>query len=125
MDSASRRVRRLMLYPVELRGREFRLWSESQHRTELRHGPAFAVLKIWGGKRESNPQPSEPQSGALPVELFPPLRLIIATAQARCQKPTWPRDLAQTSDLRHVRWVLVSDLRSALPTFSTDKILIV
>jgi hypothetical protein len=28
--------------------------------------------KIWGGKRESNPQPSEPQSGALPVELFPP-----------------------------------------------------
>ena len=29
-------------------------------------------FKIWGGKRESNPQPSEPQSGALPVELFPP-----------------------------------------------------
>ena len=28
--------------------------------------------EIWGGKRESNPQPSEPQSGALPVELFPP-----------------------------------------------------
>src|SRR5258708_7441047 len=28
--------------------------------------------KFWGGKRESNPQPSEPQSGALPVELFPP-----------------------------------------------------
>ena len=28
--------------------------------------------KNWGGKRESNPQPSEPQSGALPVELFPP-----------------------------------------------------
>ena len=26
----------------------------------------------WGGKRESNPQPPEPQSGALPVELFPP-----------------------------------------------------
>jgi hypothetical protein len=36
--------------------------------------------KIWGGKRESNPQPSEPQSGALPVELFPPLRVIIAIA---------------------------------------------
>jgi hypothetical protein len=31
-----------------------------------------AGRKIWGGKRESNPQPSEPQSGALPVELFPP-----------------------------------------------------
>ncbi len=32
------------------------------------------VLKIgnWGGRRESNPQPSEPQSGALPVELLPP-----------------------------------------------------
>jgi hypothetical protein len=28
--------------------------------------------ETWGGKRESNPQPSEPQSGALPVELFPP-----------------------------------------------------
>src|SRR5690348_15624112 len=28
--------------------------------------------KKWGGKRESNPQPPEPQSGALPVELFPP-----------------------------------------------------
>src|SRR5690242_5201139 len=26
----------------------------------------------WGGKRESNPQPLEPQSSALPVELFPP-----------------------------------------------------
>jgi hypothetical protein len=29
----------------------------------------------WGGKRESNPQPPEPQSGALPVELFPPQEL--------------------------------------------------
>jgi hypothetical protein len=29
-------------------------------------------LEEWGGKRESNPQPPEPQSGALPVELFPP-----------------------------------------------------
>jgi hypothetical protein len=38
-----------------------------------------AFRKIWGGKRESNPQPSEPQSGALPVELFPPLLSIIAT----------------------------------------------
>ena len=39
--------------------------------------------KIWGGKRESNPQPSEPQSGALPVELFPPLSFIIATSMDR------------------------------------------
>jgi hypothetical protein len=30
------------------------------------------TIENWGGKRESNPQPSEPQSGALPVELFPP-----------------------------------------------------
>ena len=29
-------------------------------------------MMTWGGKRESNPQPPEPQSGALPVELFPP-----------------------------------------------------
>ena len=34
--------------------------------------PKFLESKIWGGKRESNPQPPEPQSGALPVELFPP-----------------------------------------------------
>ena len=26
----------------------------------------------WGGRRESNPQQPEPQSGALPVELLPP-----------------------------------------------------
>src|SRR5215470_3854268 len=31
--------------------------------------------KKWGGKRESNPQPLEPQSSALPVELFPPQEL--------------------------------------------------
>jgi hypothetical protein len=36
--------------------------------------------EFWGGKRESNPQPSEPQSGALPVELFPPPLRIITTA---------------------------------------------
>lgn len=30
------------------------------------------AAKEWGGKRESNPQPLEPQSSALPVELFPP-----------------------------------------------------
>jgi hypothetical protein len=28
--------------------------------------------EIWGGRRESNPQQPEPQSGALPVELLPP-----------------------------------------------------
>jgi len=38
---------------------------------------------IWGGKRESNPQPPEPQSGALPVELFPPQTLIIASERQR------------------------------------------
>ena len=49
--------------------------------------------KIWGGKRESNPQPSEPQSGALPVELFPPPQVIIATcgsqmsARRECRRP--------------------------------------
>ena len=43
-----------MLYPIELRGR------------------GCAWPGKWGGKRESNPQPPEPQSGALPVELFPP-----------------------------------------------------
>src|SRR5215813_6747151 len=41
------------------------------------------IEKGWGGKRESNPQPPEPQSGALPVELFPPQRLIIASGRGR------------------------------------------
>jgi hypothetical protein len=27
---------------------------------------------FWGGKRDLNPQRPEPQSGALPIELFPP-----------------------------------------------------
>src|SRR5258707_11466099 len=36
---------------------------------------ALLQPKKWGGKRESNPQPPEPQSGALPVELFPPQEL--------------------------------------------------
>jgi hypothetical protein len=35
-------------------------------------------LKGWGGRRESNPQRPEPQSGALPVELLPPSFVIIA-----------------------------------------------
>src|SRR6266550_1690640 len=41
------------------------------------HGCATYTFrsKKWGGKRESNPQPPEPQSGALPVELFPPQEL--------------------------------------------------
>src|SRR5947209_237489 len=51
-----------MLYPIELRGQiaDFGLQTSDCDK------------KKWGGKRESNPQPSEPQSGALPVELFPP-----------------------------------------------------
>ena len=34
----------------------------------------IAVLRrvFWGGRRELNPQPSEPQSDALPIELLPP-----------------------------------------------------
>jgi hypothetical protein len=58
--------------------------------------------KNWGGKRESNPQPSEPQSGALPVELFPPQlsdysNWISGTDRARgrglriyTSEPRWP-----------------------------------
>src|SRR5579871_3626281 len=72
-----------MLYPIELRGRgekerTVELRSTGQP-VRLRSGQARRLSlhgrvrrKNWGGKRESNPQPSEPQSGALPVELFPP-----------------------------------------------------
>src|ERR1035441_1987200 len=76
-----------MLYPVELRGRNLVPWNGSPRRTESCHiwRRLENLFKIWGGKRESNPQPSEPQSGALPVELFPPLDLIIAICGSRGQ----------------------------------------
>jgi hypothetical protein len=45
-----------------------------------RHGRLYNSLKHWGGRRELNPQPSEPQSDALPIELLPPQRTIIAIA---------------------------------------------
>ncbi len=32
---------------------------------------------FWGGRRELNPQPSEPQSDALPIELLPPQTIIV------------------------------------------------
>src|SRR6266568_2512160 len=79
--------RRLMLYPIELQGRDASACGVGRHAGWNR--ATFRIrreglTKIWGGKRESNPQPSEPQSGALPVELFPPLALIIPTAVAGC-----------------------------------------
>src|ERR1700730_18123472 len=61
------------------------------------------LLEIWGGKRESNPQPSEPQSGALPVELFPPPNLIIAIALGAVRRAQ--SDLRrQTSDFRRKQY---------------------
>src|SRR5450631_1007166 len=46
-----------------------------------RHGRLCNPLKNWGGRREVNPQPSEPQSDALPIELLPPQITIIAIAE--------------------------------------------
>ena len=48
---------------------------------------AASILKqigesFWGGRRESNPQRPEPQSGALPVELLPPHLAIITSGEA-------------------------------------------
>jgi hypothetical protein len=43
----------------------------------------FSNERKWGGKRESNPQPPEPQSGALPVELFPPQELHYSNLRGR------------------------------------------
>ena len=40
------------------------------------------VSKFWGGRRESNPQRPEPQSGALPIELLPPDGSIITASRA-------------------------------------------
>ena len=66
-----------------------RAWLDRTPRAAVPHTCVFRSeisAKNWGGKRESNPQPSEPQSGALPVELFPPLRLIIAIAVEQRQR---------------------------------------
>src|SRR5579872_1177029 len=41
----------------------------------------------WGGRRESNPQPSEPQSGALPVELLPPQDLHYSNCKLAASEP--------------------------------------
>src|SRR5258708_37475354 len=55
--------------------------------------------KFWGGNRESNPQPPEPQSGALPVELFPPHLLIIATEIRDCQNRRAPASEIQDKNV--------------------------
>src|SRR5213592_4532864 len=50
-----------MLYPVELQTRrEFSIWEEGT-------SPIANRKSIWGGRRDSNPQQPEPQSGALPL----------------------------------------------------------
>ncbi len=57
--------------------------------TQMRGSSAALILmnlhgtntgKNWGGRRDLNPQPSEPQSDALPIELLPPQTRIITTA---------------------------------------------
>src|SRR5437867_853326 len=72
----------------------------NEQQTERKQSATWAnLLKHWGGRRESNPQPSEPQSGALPVELLPPdssiipsslecpLSLITRSAEFQCSAP--------------------------------------
>ena len=39
--------------------------------------------KRWGGRRGLNPQPPEPQSGALPIELCPPYSVFRAPGRSR------------------------------------------
>src|SRR5277367_6441107 len=58
----------------------------------------------WGGKRESNPQPPEPQSGALPVELFPPQALDYSNcgrtlSEVRCDAEMKPQMTRRTERL--------------------------
>ena len=59
-----------------------------------RYGMYSKPLKDWGGRRESNPQRPEPQSGALPVELLPPDLLIITARSA------WRQEGGQASGFR-------------------------
>ena len=37
----------------------------------------FRLEVLWGGRRDSNPRHSEPQSDALPTELHPPYRMAL------------------------------------------------
>jgi hypothetical protein len=71
-------IRSLMLYPVELRGHDCapdRTAPSTALTASLGGCPytSFCRGETWGGRWESNPQQPEPQSGALPVELLPPL----------------------------------------------------
>ena len=43
-------------------------WGKAKGRS--RYAPA--LMPFWGGRRDSNPRHSEPQSDALPTELRPP-----------------------------------------------------
>src|SRR5208337_1538368 len=62
------------------------------------HGRLYDSRKPWGGRRELNPQPSEPQSDALPVELLPPQTTIIASASSSSAR--WLRILDIIADLK-------------------------
>ena len=55
-------------------------------------------LKNWGGRRESNPQQPEPQSGALPVELLPPDVSIIT-----CFRVSQSQDHELTKTFHHLK----------------------
>ena len=54
----------------------------------------------WGGRGVSNPLPPEPQSGALPGELRPPLKGPESVRPDRIalwrRKPIWPEDEEET-----------------------------
>jgi hypothetical protein len=64
--TCDRWLRRPLLYPAELRALENNIDRRAPH--------AWRVLPHkWGGRGVSNPLPPEPQSGALPGELRPPL----------------------------------------------------
>ena len=81
-------------------------------------GGLVKCFRFWGGRRESNPQRPEPQSGALPVELLPPYpidysnlarvkserdaprpggfswlwhRVLLAQEKPRDARPSWPK----------------------------------
>jgi hypothetical protein len=93
-----------MLYPVELRGHDFlQIGCRCAGRnTATLAAKNVSLLRNWGGKRESNPQPPEPQSGALPVELFPPQALIIAIAIQVRQSETELHGLESLGELQLV-----------------------
>src|SRR5579864_3176473 len=72
-------------------------------------------FKDWGGRRESNPQRPEPQSGALPVELLPP-DLSIIKAKGGVRLRALALDVRMPQSVRYAIGASLVWMRDANPS---------